>query len=128
MDEQFLERMDCALAGWTDPAARLHQALRNNELQLFCQPILALEGAERYPLGEVLVRMLEEERALLPPGEFLPAFEHFGMMPQLDRWVVFHAAQRLARGTTLPRLCVNVSGQTLEDGAFHAYVRAALQR
>jgi len=128
VDEKFLEQMDSELAGWSDPVGRLREALKNNEFELYCQPILALQGAERYPIAEVLVRMREEERALLPPGEFLPVFEHYGMLPQLDRWVVFHAMQRLGRGFGIPRLSVNVSGQTLQDAEFLSYVEAALQK
>jgi len=120
--------MDSELAGWSDPVTRLRDALKNNEFELYCQPIVALAAKERLPIAEVLVRMREEERALLPPGEFLPAFEHYGMMPQLDRWVVFHAVQRLARGSRIPRFSVNISGQTLQDAEFLPYVDAAVQK
>jgi EAL domain-containing protein (putative c-di-GMP-specific phosphodiesterase class I) len=120
--------MDSELVGWSDPVTRLGNALKNNEFELYCQPILALAAKERHPMGEVLVRMREEERALLPPGEFLPAFEHYGMMPQLDRWVVFHAVQRLGRGSKIPRFSVNISGQTLQDAEFLPYVDAAVQK
>jgi EAL domain-containing protein (putative c-di-GMP-specific phosphodiesterase class I) len=126
VDEKFLQRMDSQLAGWADPLARLRDALVKNEFELYCQPMRALAGEGGYPMGEVLVRMREEERALLPPGEFLPVFEHFRMMPQLDRWVVFHAVQKLAHGARLPRLTVNVASQALEDPEFPAYVGAAL--
>ena len=128
VDEKFLQRMDSELAGWRDPAARLHDALKKNEFELYCQPILPLNGSRDFPVGEVLVRMREEERALLPPGEFLPVFEHYGMMPQLDRWVVFHAVKRLSRGSRIPRLSVNVSAQTLQDPGFLPYVDAAMQK
>jgi EAL domain-containing protein (putative c-di-GMP-specific phosphodiesterase class I) len=128
VDDRFLERMDSELAGWSDPVARLKEALVKNEFVLYCQPILALSGNERYPMGEVLVRMREEERALLPPGEFLPVFEHYGMMPQLDRWVVYHMVHRLARASRVPRFTVNVSGQTLQDPDFAPYVAAATNK
>lgn len=127
MDDKFLERMDSQLAGWADPVARLRDALVRNEFELYCQPIRALAQGG-YPMGEALVRMQAEERALLPPGEFLPVFEHFGMMPQLDRWVVFHVAQKLGGGFRPPRLTVNVSGQTLLDAQFPDYVGAALRK
>lgn len=122
--------MDSELTGWTDPVARLREALKKNEFELYCQPILALaKGAkDGYAMGEVLVRMREEEKALLPPGEFLPVFEHYGMMPQLDRWVVFHVVQRLSRGSRIPCFTVNVSGQTLQDPDFLPYVEAAAQK
>ncbi|MGH8519698.1 MAG: EAL domain-containing protein [Panacagrimonas sp.] len=131
MDDKFLERMDHELAGWKDPAARLREALEKNEFTLYCQPIAALAGGaeagDRFPLAEVLVRMREEERALLPPGEFLPVFEHYGMMPQLDRWVLRHVVQHLAAGSRIRRFTINVSGQTLQDAAFPGFAAAQLR-
>ena len=127
MDEQFLERMDSQLAGWSDPVERLRSALDNDEFQLFCQPILALQEESGYPIAEILVRLREEERALVPPGEFLPVFEHFRMMPQLDRWVVHHTLRRLAAGSRIERFTINVSGQTLEDVEFPRFVAGQLK-
>jgi EAL domain-containing protein (putative c-di-GMP-specific phosphodiesterase class I) len=127
VDEQFFERMDSQLAGWNDPVERLRRALDNDELQLYCQPILALQEEGRYPIAEILVRLREEERALVPPGEFLPVFEHFRMMPQLDRWVVRHAVKRLAAGPRIGRFTINVSAQTLEDPEFPRFVAAQLK-
>jgi EAL domain-containing protein (putative c-di-GMP-specific phosphodiesterase class I) len=134
MDEQFLERMDSQLAGWADPVERLRAALENDEFQLYCQPILALgeaaAGASQkdgaHPLGEVLVRLREEERALVPPGEFLPVFEHFRMMPQLDRWVVRHTLKWLARGSAIRRFTINVSAQSLADVEFARFIATQL--
>ncbi len=120
--------MDEQLAGWSDPAARLRAALEKDEFTLYCQPIVSLGDGERYPMAEVLVRMREEEAALLPPGEFLPVFEHFGMMPQLDRWVLRHTVQRLARGSRIARFTINVSGQTLQDAQFAPFAAAELRR
>ena len=126
MDEQFLARMDCELAGASDPLERLRRALEQNDFELYCQPILQFAGEVRYPMAEVLVRMREEERALLPPGEFLPIFEHYRMMPQLDRWVVRNTIKRLARGSRVRRFTINMSLQTLEDAEFPRFVAAQL--
>jgi EAL domain-containing protein (putative c-di-GMP-specific phosphodiesterase class I) len=127
MDEQFLERMDSQLSGWSDPVARLRSALDNDELALYCQPVRALQEERRYPLGEVLVRLREEERALVPPGEFLPVFEHFRMMPQLDRWVVRHTLRRVAKGSAIQCFTINISAQTLEDAEFPRFVASQLK-
>src|SRR3982751_3391756 len=126
MDDQFLERMDSELAGFADPLERLQGAIQKNEFELYCQPVLQFAGEVRYPMAEVLVRMREEERALLPPGEFLPVFEHYRMMPQLDRWVVRRTVKRLAQGSRIPCFTVNVHGQTLEDAEFPRFVAAQL--
>ena len=126
MDDKFLKRMDTELTGWADPVVRLRQAIEKDEFALYCQPILALSAEGGYPMGEVLVRMREEEKALLPPGDFLPAFEHYRMMPQLDRWVVRNTIKRLAAGSRIPRFTVNLSGQTLADPDFLKYVGGQL--
>jgi EAL domain-containing protein (putative c-di-GMP-specific phosphodiesterase class I) len=124
--DDSLDQTHAELAGFAKPGGRLRQAIERDEFALFCQPIMALRGEERYPMAEVLVRMREEEQALLPPGEFLPVFEHYKMMPQLDRWVVRHAVRRLATGTRIKRFTINLHGQTLEDEEFPRFVAAQL--
>jgi len=121
------DQADPGLAGWDEPAARLKEAFEKDEFALYCQPILALSGNERFPMGEVLVRMREEEQAMLPPGEFIPVLEHYGMMPELDRWVVRNVAQRLAAGSRLSCFSINVSTQTLGDAAFPGYARQVIR-
>ena len=122
MDEEFLDKMDQQLTGWSDPVGQLQAVLDNDELTLYCQPIRELIGAQGFPIAEVLVRMRSEEKALLPPGEFLPVFEHYRMMPQLDRWVVRGVARFLARGSKIPRFAMNLSGQTIDDSNFPDFV------
>ena len=87
----FLRRMDGQLVGWEHPAARLREALDYDHFRLFGQPVLALTDAGGAAFAEVLVRLREEEARLLPPGDFLPAFEHYKMMAELDRWVLRNA-------------------------------------
>jgi len=120
--------IDDGLTGFADSAARLRQALDANEFALFCQPIAALRGDERFPLAEVLVRLREEEAALLPPGDFFPMFEHFGMMPELDRWVVRNVVKHLAAGSRIANFTLNVSAQTLQETTFPIFVAAELAK
>ena len=127
-DKRFLEDMERQLVGWSDPIARLRGALERNELVAYAQPVVSLRGPESIAFAEILVRLREEERALLPPGEFLPVFEHFQMMRDLDAWVVRNAVDRLARGACVPRFSINVSEQTLGDSGFASYVLSELKR
>ncbi len=124
--DPLLQQMDNALMGWTEPAERLRIALAKNELTLFCQPIAALSGPDRFPMAEVLIRLREEEKALLPPGEFLPVFEHYHLMPDLDRWVVREILRHLAAGLRIPRFAINLSSQTIEDPEFAKAVALSL--
>jgi EAL domain-containing protein (putative c-di-GMP-specific phosphodiesterase class I) len=107
---------------WSDPVAHLRQALAEDAFALYCQPIGSMVGRTMtYPMAEVLVRLHEEEEKMLPPGEFFPVLEHYGMMPELDRWVVRQTIRRLASGCRIPRLCINLSAQTLADCSFPAF-------
>jgi EAL domain-containing protein (putative c-di-GMP-specific phosphodiesterase class I) len=124
--EKSIDQTDTALAGGL-AASRLRHALENDEFALFCQPILALSGTTRYPMAEVLIRLREEEQAMLPPGEFLPVFEHYKMMPQLDRWVVRQVVRRLVKGSRVPCFTVNIATQTIEDPEFPAFFAAEMK-
>lgn len=105
----------------TDAVQHLRHALAADAFSLYCQPIGAVGSTMTYPMGELVVRLHEEEKSLRHPGAFLPVLEHYGMMPELDRWVVRHALRRLVLGCRLPRLCLNLSAQTLADRAFPAF-------
>ena len=128
-EDQFLDQMSRELIGWSDPLARLRQALDRDELQLYCQPILSLRPPGGFVMAEVLVRLREEEALMLPPGEFLPVFEHYGMMPELDRWVVSHVLRWLAgaRPGGFRSFSINISVQTLSDLEFPGFVAAELR-
>lgn len=116
--EAFLREMDSQFAGRREGAEDLRRAIAADQLALYCQPIAALAAEVRYPMAEVLVRLRAEESSLLPPGEFLALFEHHGLMPELDRWVVRQALRQAGRGPRLARLAVNVSAQTVRDTGF----------
>jgi len=125
-EARFLEEMGQALTGWSDPAAKLRAALQSDALALYTQPILTLANGQ-FERAEVLVRMHEEEETLLPPGEFLPVFEHFRMMPELDRWVVSRTIAHLRGSRRIGLFSINVSGQTLADEQFPGFVADALR-
>jgi EAL domain-containing protein (putative c-di-GMP-specific phosphodiesterase class I) len=127
-EDPFLEQMNRELVGWSDPVARLRQALERDEMQLYCQPILSLRPPGTFAMAEVLVRLREEEALLLPPGDFLPVFEHYQMMGALDRWVVSRVLRWLANSPPggFRRFSVNVSGQTLEDAEFPKFIASEL--
>ncbi len=124
---QFIETMDGELLGWEHPATRLREALEYDHFRLYAQPIIALGQDGAIAMAEVLVRLREEEARMLPPGDFLPAFEHYRMMGELDRWVVRNALRRLSEGGSLRKLCVNVSAQTIEEPGFAPFVAMQLR-
>lgn len=68
----------------------LQYAVDNERFELLYQPIIALdEDATRiHTRAEVLLRMLDPEGNHIPPGSFLPSADRFGLMKQIDRWVI----------------------------------------
>lgn len=130
-DDQLLQKMDGELVGWDHPAERLREALDQDHLCLYVQPIVSLRhedpSARSIAMVEILVRLREEEARMLPPGDFLPAFEHFRMMAELDRWVLRSALRKLALGGPVHTISVNASSQTLEEPGFAQFAATQLR-
>jgi EAL domain-containing protein (putative c-di-GMP-specific phosphodiesterase class I) len=78
---------------------RIRDALDEDRLVLYSQPILPLgDGA---PREELLVRMLGHDGAVIPPGSFLPVAEKYGLIGELDRWVITQAIRHAAAGRSV---------------------------
>ncbi|MEI6299892.1 MAG: EAL domain-containing protein [Betaproteobacteria bacterium] len=112
-------------------ADRLIAALRQEEFVLYAQPIVmvaATDGAAEPGYQEILVRFLEEEEKMLPPGSFIPILECYRLMPYLDRWVVnrtvrwLRARSRSNPDAVAPRCSINLSVDTLQDDNFAPFV------
>ena len=106
---------------------KLKQALRDDRFVLYFQPIMRLKSGE-YSHYEVLLRLADAD-GLVEPNAFLPAAARFGLMPDIDRWVISHALARLAElrsGMPGLRFTINVSGATFVDGKLDAFVAQEL--
>jgi diguanylate cyclase (GGDEF)-like protein len=106
---------------------RLRDALENDKFRLDAQPILPLRGNYGRPRFELLIRMLGERGEIIPPIKFLSAAERYQLMPTVDRWVIRHACRVLGEhsasvGEEFARFAINLSGQSLQDDAFLAFV------
>ncbi|WP_119153384.1 EAL domain-containing protein [Caldimonas tepidiphila] len=114
-------------SGW---AARIQSALQDERFELHFQDYLAL-GAAPHAGGhhiEVLLRMVDEDGALVPPASFIPAAERYRLMPAIDRWVirrVFAGYRALAaeRGGGPLTCAINLSATSLEGEGLAGFVR-----
>jgi len=129
----YLRLLNEHTMGWDDPRAMLEGALEQDQFLLLSQKILSLKPGAADPVCyEVLLRLKQEEANLLPPGGFFPIAESLGMMPDIDRWVVRKviasgaAMAKKNRGARLPLLCVNLSGETIEDRSFVTFLNEQL--
>ncbi len=113
---------------------RIHKALESDGFRLYCQPIQPLDptAAEGGLLGEVLIRMVNEEGELVLPRTFVPAAERYRVISKIDRWVVARSFELLQQGASLggrrlDRLALNLSGETLADESFLDFVIERLE-
>ena len=112
-------------------SARIRDALVRDRLVLYQQPIVDLRTgkAKRH---ELLLRIQEENGELLPAGRFIQTAEQFGMVQELDRWVVGQAVAMLdkfyadSNGEKKPKppfgLHVNLSGSSITDAGVLEFI------
>lgn len=98
-----------ARLAWAD---RLSAAMTQGRLAIFAQPIVAASGGERVA-SELLVRMREQGGSveLIPPADFLLTAERYGLIQEIDTWMV-RQALALPRDE---RYQVNLSALTMCD-------------
>jgi diguanylate cyclase (GGDEF)-like protein len=112
---------------------RINDGLNHNRFQLYGQWVVPI-GTGGPAFCEVLLRLEEEGKGLIPPSAFIPAAERYFLMPTIDRWVVSQAFALLGAGTLTghPRapahFAINLSGQSLCDDRFLDFVIDHLRR
>lgn len=103
--------------------SRIKEALEKDLFELWVQPIVPVEN----PLTqgdhmEILLRMKGNGGAIVNPDAFIPAAERFGLMPEIDRWVVrqtlAYLDKNVSRLSTLEFCCINLSGPSITDDKF----------
>ena len=101
--------------------SRLQKALEEKRLRLYWQEVVPLNGAGRHV--ELLLRLVEDDGNVALPMSFIPAAERYGLMPQLDRWVI-EQALKVCRGclegggVPVQSFAINLSGVSLKDPEF----------
>ena len=110
---------------------RLRRALANDEFVLHYQPVFRLRPRREVAHYEVLLRLRDGEGGLIPPAAFLDVAERFGLIGEIDQWVVDRALRAQARWLAEGRdvtLAINLSGRHLGNQAMLAAIREAMER
>jgi diguanylate cyclase (GGDEF)-like protein/PAS domain S-box-containing protein len=99
----------------------LRHALVHDELELYFQPQMALQG--RHIKGvEALIRWNHPRLGMLPPGDFLPIAEDSNLICEVGEWVMRKAFKTLRKwedqGFAPDRVAVNISPRHLEQPDF----------
>lgn len=100
--------------GW---AQRIKDAIQNNSFVFAKQKICSTQQGDIFA-EEYLVRLLDDEKqGLIMPAGFLNSAERFGLMPEIDKWVVAHALQTYASDNadrqTDSHISINLSAKSV---------------
>ena len=111
---------------------RISDAVQHERFILFGQMITPMhpELDDGRLALEVLLRMQDDGGlGMIAPGQFLPAAERYGIVPDIDRWVVRNSLEWLAglgRTAEELRININICGPAASDPQFHAFVRSCI--
>jgi len=109
----------------TDWSNRIKSATRDGSLQLWYQPVIAVETGQIF-CQEILLRYEDANTGtLIAPGAFLPALHRSGQMTRLDRFVITSAFEALAEKKTLT-VAINISGDLFGDNAYCEFIESML--
>jgi PAS domain S-box-containing protein len=91
--------------------ARIRDAIDDDRLVLYRQPIVDLRTGETVQ-HELLLRMRGEDGSIIAPGDFLPIAERYGLISEIDRWVLRQAVELAAEGEPTE---FNLSAASIDD-------------
>jgi diguanylate cyclase (GGDEF)-like protein/PAS domain S-box-containing protein len=105
----------------------ISDALASERFVLLYQPIIALdpEQTRLHTRAEILLRMLDDVNNVITPGAFLPAAARFGLMPQIDRWVierVFASYPHIFMQNSDLVLSLNLSAPSIADKSLSEFI------
>ena len=114
-------------------ATRITEAIDNDRLQLFAQPIIALKNKDPQKKHvEILVRLLDEDNQLITPNAFIPAAERYNLMHLVDRKIIFKTFSFIHKYSdkdeNFTQYSINLSGNTIDDKGIVEYINETANR
>lgn len=101
---------------WT---TRINAALEMDRFCFYYQSLLPVNNTIDRHYMELLIRMIDEDGKIIAPMAFIPSAERYGLMPEIDRWVIKNAIEWLhTNADIVPSnqvIAINISGQTICD-------------
>ena len=115
---------------------RLNDAIENNKLILFTQPITPLNTIKQDSDTEnleVLIRMRDfTNKKFISPGEFIPSAERYGLNTKIDRWVITQLLKTAPAYSAIfddnRSYWVNLSGTSFSDKEFIGFLESIIQK
>ena len=115
-------------------AQRLRDAIDNNRFTIYGQNIRPLDDSADEPERfEILLRLRDPKtRRFILPGTFMPAAERYGLIIDMDEWVVRSALDTLyvhqSFQAKYAKYWINLSGTSIGDPRFAEFLIDAVRR
>lgn len=113
--------------GWI---SKLREAIDNQTFELRYQPIVNIRSGETTH-HEVLLRLREPSGKEHMPDAFLPAAERFGLMAEIDIWLISTAIKSLAeyrKEDPELRFSLNLSANAFESDSLATFAKSQLTK
>jgi len=113
--------------GWM---RKLREAIDGDAFMLRFQPVVDIASGETSH-HEVLVRLRMDDGQIIGPDMFLPAAIRFGLMAEIDAWMVDHAIEAYAHYSQDEpdlRFAINLSSNAFETENLSLYVASCLEK
>lgn len=101
----------------------MRKALNQHEIGLFSQPIVSLQGPQKLPKYELLMRHYKSEREISSPVQILEAAHYNRVTQDLDMYIIELLCKNFARlfgvkGERLDAISINISGPSFATPLF----------
>jgi diguanylate cyclase (GGDEF)-like protein len=121
------DRDMAARRGVMEWVTEVDRILKEDRIQLTAQRIAPIRNAKGTPPHyEILMTVINADGKPIPPLDFITAAETYNRMPAVDRWVVKHSldwmAKHMDRLDDIHGFSVNLSGASLNEEGFLDYI------
>lgn len=114
--------------------SHIRLALAEQRFKLLRQEIKPLHSPDRAfeQHYEMLVRMVGKDDEFITPDQFIPAAEHYNLMPAIDQFVIsqtFSWLSQLDQETQKKVLyCINLSGLSIADSETQQFIQTQFEK
>jgi diguanylate cyclase (GGDEF)-like protein len=118
---------DTADVGWMN---RLRRAVDNDEFELRFQPINRIHTGETTH-HEVLIRLRGDDNNVVSPDAFLPSAMRFGLMTEIDFWMIENAAKAYSVYSVPARslkFSINLSANAFENDDLVEHIEKCFEK
>jgi diguanylate cyclase (GGDEF)-like protein len=105
--------------------SRIKEGFRKHRFQMYYQPVVELRTGKLY-CREALIRYIGDNGLRHLPREFLPAADRFGLMLELDQYVIRRVFAEVPNRSG-EKIAINLSGESVSRSDLSEFITTALE-